>query len=336
MSNELAPDNIELRIEQSFDALSPELQRAARWVLQHGASLALHSMRSSARQAGVTPATMTRLAQRLGFEGFEGLRQPLAQRLVEGRGAGRMAWPHAGRPAGKARGAADEGGQPESALLSLARSQTDHIAAIATLNPLTAFDAAADAMLGARCAGILGLRMSHGIAFQLHYGYGLLAGNGLLLSDAAGTLLDQIAQLGKNDLLVAISQAPYARATVDAVQQALRQHVEVLALTDSALSPIARDATLRLLFASSANAYLHSSTGVLALTEALLDTVTRRGGSAASERLAQRQRQLASARAYWEMPAGGAPARASRDAASRSLREAGNTTSALPALPALP
>ena len=45
------PERVEQLIEESFDSLSPELQRAARWVRQHGTSLALHSMRTSARQA---------------------------------------------------------------------------------------------------------------------------------------------------------------------------------------------------------------------------------------------------------------------------------------------
>lgn len=284
--------DIEQHIEQSFDALSPELQRAARWVQQHGAALALHSMRSSARQAGVTPATMTRLAQRLGFDGFEGLRQPFAQRLAHGQ-------PMFHR----------DPAVPMPVLDTLAQTQMGHIAAMAAMNTSVALDKAADALLKARHVAILGLRMSYGVAFQLHYGYGLLAANGLLLSDTAGTLQDQILQLGKDDLLVALSQSPYSRTTVDAVQQAHRQGVPVLALTDSALSPIGRAATLRLLFASSANTFLHSMTGTLALVEALLDAVTRRGGRDVAARLAQRRRELADARAYWELPGRKLPSR---------------------------
>ena len=63
-------DSIETLIEREFDALSPELQRAARWVRSNGPVLALRSMRTAAGQAGVSPATMTRLARRLGFESF--------------------------------------------------------------------------------------------------------------------------------------------------------------------------------------------------------------------------------------------------------------------------
>src|SRR5512134_1765528 len=79
-----AKDSIETLIERQFDALSPELQRAARWVRSNGPVLALRSMRSAASQAGVSPATMTRLARRLGFQSFDALRAPYVDRLAGG------------------------------------------------------------------------------------------------------------------------------------------------------------------------------------------------------------------------------------------------------------
>src|SRR4029450_3412803 len=77
-------DPVETLIEREFDGLSPELQRAARWVRSNGPVLALRSMRSAAGQAGVSPATMTRLARRLGFDSFGALREPYVDRLAGG------------------------------------------------------------------------------------------------------------------------------------------------------------------------------------------------------------------------------------------------------------
>ena len=62
------------RVEAEFDALSPELQRAARWLREQGPAVAMQSMRQSAHVAGVAPATMTRLARKLGFADFDSLR----------------------------------------------------------------------------------------------------------------------------------------------------------------------------------------------------------------------------------------------------------------------
>src|SRR5512139_1666444 len=63
------------RLKAGFDALSPQLKEAARWVIDNPDEVALLSTREQARRAGVTPATLTRLAQRLGMDGYEGVRR---------------------------------------------------------------------------------------------------------------------------------------------------------------------------------------------------------------------------------------------------------------------
>ena len=61
-------------IVEAFETLSPQLQAAARYVLDKPNDVALLSMREQARHAGVPPATMTRLAQRLGLDGYDQVR----------------------------------------------------------------------------------------------------------------------------------------------------------------------------------------------------------------------------------------------------------------------
>src|SRR3569833_1945570 len=63
------------RLRSGFDGLSPQLREAARWVIDHPADVALLSTREQARRAGVTPATMTRLAQHFGLPGYDRVRQ---------------------------------------------------------------------------------------------------------------------------------------------------------------------------------------------------------------------------------------------------------------------
>jgi DNA-binding MurR/RpiR family transcriptional regulator len=279
---------LEHTIDRNFDTLSPELQRAARWLRQNGPAVALHSMRQSARLAGVAPATMTRLARRLGYADFDSLRLPYARRLAPTHA------PAARRKPGASGLAA--------ALAALNGTQRDHVAAVLAHNPPERLQAAAAALLAAPRVAFLGMRISHGAAFQLNYGYGLLAPNGSLLTDLGGTLSDQLAQLGPGTVLVAISQSPYTRAVVDAVAQARAQGAAVLALTDSPLSPIGRDAAHTLLYGGGSEGLLHSTCGALALIETLLAAVAHQGGAPVQAHLAGRQRQLASARAYWEQP----------------------------------
>ena len=62
---------IQSRVTALLEALPAQQRLAAKPLLDHPDDVALLSMRELARRAGVPPATMTRLAQRLGFEGFE-------------------------------------------------------------------------------------------------------------------------------------------------------------------------------------------------------------------------------------------------------------------------
>src|SRR3546814_286770 len=71
------------RLVQEFDGMSAQLQSAARYVLERPNDVALLSMREQARQAGVQPATMTRLAQRLGLDGYETVRTLYAEAIRE-------------------------------------------------------------------------------------------------------------------------------------------------------------------------------------------------------------------------------------------------------------
>jgi len=55
------------RILERFSSLSPKLQAAARYVVDHPNEVVIQSMRNLAEVAGTKPATLVRLAQQIGF-----------------------------------------------------------------------------------------------------------------------------------------------------------------------------------------------------------------------------------------------------------------------------
>ena len=288
----VTPRDITRLIDRHFDALSPELQRAARWARQHPAELGLQSMRASAKHAGVAPATMTRLAQTLGFEGFEALREPYQRALAR---AGRETYVE--RLTVQQREGAEQ-----DRLSRLNAAQRGNVESVAAANAAATVDAAADALLAARRGLFVGLRGSLGVAYHMYYTYAMLVRNGVLATDLGGTLVDQVAQLGGDDVLVAVGQMPYTRQTVEAVALARAAGVPVVALTDSTLSPIARSAQHVLLFQAESPSFFQSMTGAQAMAESLVAAVAVRGGEQVRQRLAERQAQLKASRAYWERP----------------------------------
>ena len=274
-------------IDRHFEALSPELQRAARWVREHPSALGLQSMRQSAEAAGVAPATMTRLAQALGVGGFEGLRAPVIQHLSE---TSRRSSP------------LNEQGSPEGgrgAIGGLVQSLVANVRSIENNSPAT-LKAAARGLLAARSVAFLGMRASFGIAHHLQYTCDWIRPGTWLASEPASGGSDRLADLSEADLLVVVSQAPYTRPVVEWAQELHARGVPVLALTDSPLSPLAPVARWVLLFDTHASGFFHSMAGAQALAEVLMNEVAAGGGTGVAQRLSGRQQRHRDARTYWE------------------------------------
>lgn len=275
-------------LDKRFERLSPELQRAARWVQAHPAELGLQSMRQSALAAGVSPATMTRLARALGLDSFEAMRRPA-----------KLAFAASVDPVNQAPSAAPSR-QTSDTFDRLVQAQAANLNSVRSRNTPLQLQAAAQAILAAREVLFLGLRGNFSTAYHLYYTCDWLRAHTRLATDAGGAWADQLLALRANDLLVVVSQAPYTRQTVEAAQQAHDRGVPVLALTDSSLSPLARLAQQTLLFDSTSPSFFHSMTGALALAETLVECVAEQGGTAVLQRLTQRQQGLQKAKAYWD------------------------------------
>ena len=98
-------------IVEAFDLLPPQLQTAARYMLDRPDDVALLSMREQARRAGVPPATMTRLAKRLGLDGYDNVRELYAGAVRTGAlgFAGKAGVQVEARPARRARARGRDG-----------------------------------------------------------------------------------------------------------------------------------------------------------------------------------------------------------------------------------
>lgn len=296
----LAAPDILRRIRREIDTLTPELQRAARWVADHPGETGFLSMRQQARSAGVSAPTMVRLARALGFADYASLRRPFQDEM-----AGRSL-----KYGSRASALQSAPGGTRIARLAqeLASSQLEDVRSVQALNTPAQIEAAVRAIAAARRVGFLGVRASFGIAFQFRYAYNLIARNGVLFDGLGGIVHDQVEVLDKNDALIAISQAPYSAPTVESVQAAARRGVTIVALTDNALSPLARAATHTLRFRADSVSFFPSMIAPLALVELLLARLAARGGKAVLERLAGIEQRLTGQRAYWRPISRKAPA----------------------------
>jgi DNA-binding MurR/RpiR family transcriptional regulator len=267
--------------------MSPQLARAARFVSDHPEQVALGSMRSLARTLGVSPATMTRLARALGYGSFGALRSDSAAALVK-----------EGSYAHRAQRLRDASRPPAKPLAGLNTAQVAAVQSFQARNGEPAIEAFCRALLRARHVGFLGLRASHAVAFHFSYVYGFLFDNGTLLGNPAGALLDDVCRLSARDALVAITVAPYTRATLDCARSAADRGVRILAITDSRSSPLSACAKQALLVDTDSPSFFSTMAGLLACVEALILHLALLQGERAVDRLAAIDERLRRAGAY--------------------------------------
>lgn len=283
------------RITGLYPTLSPQLRRAARYVLDRPDEVALQSMRRLAANAGVNPATMVRLAKALDYPGFEAFREPFRQRLRH---------PSA-RYSARARElqarSRSESHDPYGRLLSelLAVDLGNMHETFETIG-FDRLGAAAEALGRAHRVYVTGLRSCYPIAFYFHYACRVFRTNIELLDGRGGTFADGLRGLGSDDAVLAISFAPYTRDTVKVVDYANANGATVVAMTDSPVSPLAAAAEHGLIVASASPSVFQSLVSAMAVAQALVATMLVRDGDAALAAIGESERQLRDFQAYWD------------------------------------
>ena len=279
-------------IESRYAGFSPQLRRAARYIREHPQQVALLSLRNLAGQAGVSPTTMSRLLQGLGFENWSELQSLHQQWLTEGQQG--VFSDAADRVVADARlpGAEDD------LLNSMAGSEMASLEAALGPRSRDGLRRAADLMAAAPTVAVAGLRSSFPVAFGLHYALSLFLADTRLMPVSGAALLDGLQHLRPGTVLVAISISPYSRETIELARLAHHAGCRIVALTDGPFSPVAQIAQVTLTARTDSPSHLASVTGLMAMSQALAMLVLARAGDAALETMRYRETILEMTSAY--------------------------------------
>jgi DNA-binding MurR/RpiR family transcriptional regulator len=258
------------QIIKTFDDMPAQLQAGARYVLDRPRDVALLSMREQARQAGVQPATMTRLAKRLGMDGYDDVRELYAAAVRES-GLG-----FAGKAGVQVVSQKLKGDKALAAdMLKSIGKQIDRLAAPASLERLVA---AAKALASARRIYCLGLRSSHSVAWHLHFVLTFVGDRSIHLDGIAATGADALARATSRDVLLVASVMPYTRLTIELAEYAVAQGMAVVAITDSEVAPLAQLAQHVVIVPTESPSFFHAMSPAFAVAEVLGALIAGRGG----------------------------------------------------------
>lgn len=140
-----------------------------------------------------------------------------------------------------------------------------------------AFNLAVEKILESRTVYVVGVRSSASLASFLGHSLGMIFDNVRLVQPLSGSeMFEQIVNIGQGDTIVAISFPRYSKKIINAVDYAKHNGANVIAITDSASSPIASGANQILVARSDVASFVDSLVAPLSIINAIVVAVSRK------------------------------------------------------------
>lgn len=230
-------DALKVLLQAEGPTMPKRLRQVAAFALDRPDEFAFGTAAHLADVAEVQASTLVRFAQTLGYAGFSDLQSVFRNHL-------RKSFPdyrdritklsaadgHAAGPAALFEGFA------QAATVSLERAQQ-------SLDP-AALTRAVAALAKADAIYILGARRMFPVAAYFAYACGNLGLKSFLVDQVGGLGPEQVSHASPDDVLLAISFTPYAPVSIENARAAVARGVPLVAITDSAFSPLCPLATV--------------------------------------------------------------------------------------------
>ncbi len=139
------------------------------------------------------------------------------------------------------------------------------------------FNQAVDMIIAAKRIYILGVRSASALANFMGFYFNYIFDNVLRVDTTSiSEVFEQVMRIGPGDVFIGLSFPRYSKRTVQAMQYAKSQGANVIAITDSAVSPLANIADISLLAKSDMASFVDSLVAPLSLVNALIVAVSRK------------------------------------------------------------
>ena len=224
------------RIQDRYTSLSKNHRKVADYIANDGMAASFDSITELSQKVGVSEASLVRFAKELGYKGYPSLRKELQTEYKKTSGT-----------ASRVRDAVTtvrERSFPDS----MFQHDIELIKETQASLTKTSFAQAVDMIFRAKKIFVIGFRAAFSLAYFLHFRLLRIGLDARLITVTGGTsLVEQLAQLRKGDLVIALGFDETPRETKITMDFALKQRISVLGITHTATSEIARSSTLCLL-----------------------------------------------------------------------------------------
>lgn len=251
-------------IEKMMPTFSKGQKTIANYLIHNYDKAAYLTASRLGKEVGVSESTVVRFAIELGFDGYPGLQHSL-QEIIRTRLTAKQRMEVTNTRIGDG-----------DILTSVLESDIDNIRRTMEEINREDFSEAVRKIIAAKNIYILGMRSSSSLASFLAHYFRLIFDNVRLVQATSGSeVFEQMLRIGEDDVMIAISFPRYSARLINAVAYAKEQGANIVAVTDSVLSPIAPYANQTLACRSDMASIVDSFVAPLSILNALVVAIAK-------------------------------------------------------------
>ncbi len=227
-------------IIRKHETLSKRLKQVSRYILDHPNDLAIETLAVVAERCGGQASTIVRFAKAFGFNSARQMQRLFRDELISG--AGNLDYNERIKHANDKTQL--DNNDPFHLLVEFTESNKQSLENLKANINRADLDKAINMITKANTIYIIGFRRSFPVATYLAYALQETNKRCILIDSVGGLAKGQTVGITSDDLMIAISYRHYTPETLDLVSEATEHTDNIIAITDSPISPIATLATV--------------------------------------------------------------------------------------------
>lgn len=265
-------NNLLKKMQLNMTSFSKSQKRIADFIINHYDKAAFMTAAKLGETITVSESTVVRFAAELGYDGYPAMQKAL-QEIIRNKLTAVQRIEVANNRIGSS-----------NILDMVLRSDVDNILTTLSETNQTEFDAVVNSIVSAKRIYIIGVRSSSALAQFLGFYFRLIFPDVYVVGTiSTSEIFEQILRISKGDALIGISFPRYSKRTLKAMQYAQAQGADVIAITDSARSPLNKYAKHKLTAKGDMVSFVDSLVAPLSLINALIVAISMRKNRELSE-----------------------------------------------------
>lgn len=281
------------RLTKAYPTLTPQLRRAAQYVLERPGEVATLSMRQVAANAKLPVSHFARLAQSIDLKTYNEMRKLFRDRVQAGE---QMAYPeraknlqHSSEALGRSAVFAEFRDAANRNVESVFRDMdAEKLSAIAA------------SLAAKRRVYLVGMQASQPFMRYFHYIAGMASRSIVLVGRDGSSWADDLVDLNEEDAVVCLALRPCARITIQIAKLAKERGALVLGITDSRISPLAAFSEIVAIAPTRSPLFFESYLGAVIVIEILVGFYLIHSGEDAITRIKAIEQDRHVLGEYWE------------------------------------